>query len=62
MAVNISKAFPRVQCMVFNLPHIDIVASLPQGKRMNYFVNDMLMSIPFVDPILIKVCNFVPCL
>ena len=29
---------------------------------MNYFVGDMLVSIPFVDAILIKVCNFVPCL
>ena len=62
MAANISKAFPYVQCMVFDLPHIDIVARLLESKRMNYFVGDMLVFIPFIDAILIKVCNFVPCL
>ncbi|KAM3761825.1 hypothetical protein ACB098_01G297800 [Castanea mollissima] len=55
MAANISQAFPHVQCVVFDLPHIDIAASLPKSKRMNYFVGDMLMSIPFVDAILIKI-------
>ena len=60
MAANISKAFSHVQLMVFDLPRIDIVASLPESKRMNYVVGDMLVSIPFVDAILIKVCNFIP--
>ena len=60
MAANISKAFSHVQLMVFDLPRIDIVASLPESKRMNYVVGDMLVSIPFVDAILIKVRNFIP--
>ena len=46
-----------VQCMMFELPHI--VASLLESKRMNYGGGDMLVSIPFVDAILIMVCNFV---
>ncbi|XP_065620287.1 uncharacterized protein LOC111989140 [Quercus suber] len=48
------QAFSHVQLMVFDLPHIDIVASLPESKRMNYVVGDMLVSIPFVDAFLIK--------
>ena len=60
VAANISKAFSHVQLMVYDLPCIDIVASLPKSKRMNYVVGDMLVSIPFVDAILIKVCNLIP--
>ena len=59
VAAIISKAFPHVQCMDCDLPHIDIVASLLDSKRMNYDGGDMLVSIPFVDAILIMVCNFV---
>lgn len=62
MAAIISKAFPHEQCMVFGLQHIDIVASLLESKKMNSVGSDMLVSIPLVDAILIKVCNFVPCL
>ena len=53
MARIISEAFPRMKCMVFDLPHV--VANLPDSKNLKYVGGDMFQSIPSADAILMKV-------
>ncbi|GMY37675.1 trans-resveratrol di-O-methyltransferase-like [Fagus crenata] len=52
MARIISEAFPRMKCMVFDLPHV--VANLPDSKNLKYIGGDMFQSIPSADAILMK--------
>ncbi|KAK7312841.1 hypothetical protein VNO77_37021 [Canavalia gladiata] len=52
MAKAIAKAFPQLQCTVFDLPHV--VAALQGSENLNYVGGDMFESIPPADAILLK--------
>ncbi|TVU20611.1 hypothetical protein EJB05_36826, partial [Eragrostis curvula] len=49
----LSKAFPRVQCNVLDLPHV--VVGAPTGTHVKYIVGDMFESIPSADVVFLKV-------
>lgn len=53
VARAIVKAFPRLNCTVFDLPHV--VANKKSTKNLDFVSGDMLKKIPSADSILLKV-------
>lgn len=53
MAEAIAKAFPEIQCTIFDLPHI--VDNLQGTKNLAFVGGDMFQSIPSADAVLLKV-------
>ncbi|KAG2391467.1 Trans-resveratrol di-O-methyltransferase [Vigna angularis] len=54
MAKAIAKSFPKMQCIVLDLPHV--VAGLQGVENLKYFGGDMFEAIPPADVILLKGC------
>ncbi|RZB69914.1 probable O-methyltransferase 3 [Glycine soja] len=52
MAKAIAKSFPRVECIVFDLPHV--VSGLKGSENLKYVAGDMFEAIPPADAILLK--------
>ncbi|XP_054793479.1 probable O-methyltransferase 3 [Prosopis cineraria] len=52
VAKAIAKAFPEIQCTVFDLPHV--VAGLQDSGNLNFVGGDMFEAIPPSDGILLK--------
>ncbi|EEF37286.1 trans-resveratrol di-O-methyltransferase [Ricinus communis] len=52
MAKAIAKAFPRLDCIVFDLPHV--VAGLAGSENLKYVAGDMFEGVPPADAILLK--------
>ncbi|XP_031257233.1 trans-resveratrol di-O-methyltransferase-like [Pistacia vera] len=52
MAEAIAKAFPEIECTVFDLPHI--VVNLQGTKNLAFVGGDMFQSIPSADAVLLK--------
>ncbi|KAK7372194.1 hypothetical protein VNO80_05566 [Phaseolus coccineus] len=52
MAKVIAKSFPKMQCIVLDLPHV--VAGLQGGENLKYVGGDMFEAIPPADAILLK--------
>lgn len=53
MAEAIAKAFPEIQCTVFDLPHI--VEDLQGTENLAFVGGDMFQSIPPAEAVLLKV-------
>ncbi|KAJ0110656.1 hypothetical protein Patl1_02357 [Pistacia atlantica] len=53
MAEAIAKAFPEIECTVFDLPHI--VVNLQGTKNLAFVGGDMFQSIPSADAVLLKI-------
>ena len=57
----ICEAFPKVKCVVFDLPHV--VANLScESKNVSYVGGDMFKSIPEADAIMLKVDIYYICI
>ncbi|XP_050205280.1 trans-resveratrol di-O-methyltransferase-like [Mercurialis annua] len=52
MAISIAKAFPHIDCIVFDLPHI--VAGFQDFDNLKYVGGDMFHAIPQADAVLLK--------
>ncbi|XP_014503060.1 probable O-methyltransferase 3 [Vigna radiata var. radiata] len=52
MAKAIAKSFPKMQCIVLDLPHV--VAGLQGAENLKYVGGDMFEAIPPADSILLK--------
>ncbi|KAI3500191.1 hypothetical protein L1887_36008 [Cichorium endivia] len=52
IAKAIAKAFPNVNCVSFDLPHV--VSGLEGSKNMSYVCGDMFEAIPKADAVLLK--------
>ncbi|KAJ0008305.1 hypothetical protein Pint_29594 [Pistacia integerrima] len=52
MAETIAKAFPKIHCTVFDLPHV--VDNLQGTKNLAFHGGDMFKAIPSVDAVLLK--------
>ncbi|XP_058744703.1 probable O-methyltransferase 3 [Vicia villosa] len=52
MAKSLAKSFPRLECIVFDLPHI--VDGLKGSDNLNYVGGDMFQEIPQAHAILLK--------
>jgi hypothetical protein len=52
MAKALAKSFPKMECTVFDLPHV--VDGLQGSDNLNYVGGDMFKKIPPVDAILLK--------
>jgi hypothetical protein len=53
MAKALAKSFPKMECTVFDLPHV--VDGLQGSDNLNYIGGDMFKKIPPADAILLKV-------
>jgi trans-resveratrol di-O-methyltransferase len=54
-AKAIAKAFPKIQCIVLDLPQV--VDHLPNDGLVNFIAGDMFINIPRADVVLLKVPN-----
>ncbi|PNY09428.1 O-methyltransferase [Trifolium pratense] len=54
MAKALAKSFPKIECKVFDLPHV--VDGLQGNDNLNYVGGDMFKKIPPTDAILLKEC------
>ncbi|KAJ1412220.1 S-adenosyl-L-methionine-dependent methyltransferase [Sesbania bispinosa] len=52
MAKVIAKSFPKMECIVFDLPHV--VTGLEGSENLKYVSGDMFKAIPPADTILLK--------
>ncbi|KAK2430498.1 hypothetical protein P8452_43881 [Trifolium repens] len=52
MAKALTKSFPKLECTVFDLPHV--VAGLQGSEKLRYVAGDMFKEIPPADAILLK--------
>ncbi|EEF37287.1 trans-resveratrol di-O-methyltransferase [Ricinus communis] len=52
MAAAIAKAFPQLECTVFDLPHV--VVGLQGTENLKYVAGDMFEAIPPADAVLLK--------
>ena len=52
----ICKAFPKLKCVVFDLPRV--VANLSDSNNLSYVGGDMFVSIPPADAVLLKVHTY----
>ena len=52
-ARNICDAFPKLKCVVLDLPHV--VANLTETNNVGFVGGDMFKSIPQADAVLLKV-------
>ena len=53
LAKSIAGAFPRMDCTVFDLPHV--VANMEGSGNLKYVAGNMFEAIPRADAILLKV-------
>ncbi|KAJ1412216.1 S-adenosyl-L-methionine-dependent methyltransferase [Sesbania bispinosa] len=53
MAKVIAKSFPKMECIVFDLPHL--VTGLEGSENLKYISGDMFKAIPPADTILLKI-------
>ncbi|PHT53639.1 Tabersonine 16-O-methyltransferase [Capsicum baccatum] len=55
VAKAIGNAFPKINCIVFDLPHV--IEGCEGTKNLSYVGGDMFKSIPSADEILLKKCK-----